>query len=159
MGMFGSTSLPSSLSSVLILPLVQLLSQPPSALQLLDHAQALSEGRHRAESLLRLIQDSATPHYEGWRGGASPACGGGLSLMAASVQQYLRVAHQQSLMGAWLETAVGGETAASVKECDYRALLVAALATRSIGKPEALKLTLRTFGVLAEAFPSLVSQM
>ena len=152
---FSSTPIPAPLSSIPILPLVQLLSQPASTLQLLDHTQALSEAREYAEFLLNQIEEGCEGVGDEMARARAPVCSGQLSCMASSLQQYLHVAQRPALMEAWLEAAVRGETAVSV-ECV--ALLVAASASQSIGRPEALKSALKAFGGLVEVLPKLVSQ-
>ena len=119
--LLGPAPLPTPLSSVLILPLVQLLSQPPSTLHLLDHTHILSEGRGKAESLLKQIEASDNLCGEGWGSDGSPVCSSDLSEMAVSVQQYLCVVRHPALAKVWLEGVVQETTK---KACDHRVLLV-----------------------------------
>lgn len=153
--MFGSANIPAHVSLVMMLPLVQLLSQPPSALQLLDHTQALSDCRCRAEILLEQLQAS---HGDlGWRDGVTPpACSGSLSGMADSMQQYLCVVQQPALSQAWLEIM---PRRLSSKNSEYLALLVAALANGCVDRLQVFKSALNALSSLAEAFPSLVSPL
>ena len=153
--MLGSTSIPARVSSVMMLPLVQLLSQPSSALHLLDHAQALSDSKHRAETLLEQLQASHNDDL-GWRDGTTPsACSGSLSCMAESMRQYLHVARQPALIKAWLETMAQGKVLSS-QQSEYLALLVAALASSYADNLQVFTSALKALNSLAEALPSLV---
>lgn len=157
-------SLPAHLSSLLTLPLIQILSQPSSALHLLQlghaHDHTLSDNQHAASSLLKQIQH-AVDSSEG-RGlvvDAMATCArhGSLGGMLSSVHHYLHLRQDPSLLGAWLDGMAGMQRGEEdTGRTQHLALLLSATAVCSRDQPGILEKVFLAFGGLARAQPSLV---
>lgn len=148
------------LSSILALPLVQLLSQPSSALQLLDDALLLSSNHHAARALLWQIQESCS-HRKQLPASSStsvPRSPGSLACMASSLRQYLHVHRHPSLAETWLEAAAE-RAGVAAGECERECLLVTALAMCVTDSPALLELVMRAVGSLAKTLPEMVSAL
>ena len=148
--------LPHYLSTLLVLPLVQLLSQPASALQQLDHVHYMSENHSAARSLLTHIQESCLAGRRRTVPAASSMPGvvhGNLSHMASVVQQYMYMQADPVLVEGWLKDTPLG----SADSVELVTLVAASLATCFSDKADILKPVLLAFGHLAKASPCLVS--
>ena len=159
--------------SLFVLPLVQLLSQPPSTSLLLERRDIIHANQQGARTLLKDIQESclsepsaqqlgvstpATPTEQLQASTPVATTHGILSYFASSLQDYLHVHQDPSSLGVvWLEGMAGVTDLLSSQGSEHLVLLVAGLAIHSINRTDILKAVFKTFSGLAKALPNLVS--
>ena len=157
-------------SSCLILPLVQLLSLPPSSLRFLDHTHN-SHNQSLARALLDQVQSSsqagttpshaeATPFHVSNHLDSPPVTGSSplFSSLTSSVQAYLSICTDASRTCSWLQQIAGERCVARANErCGHLALLVAGIAVSATDTANLLEEVLQAFTRLCQRDPAIVS--
>jgi hypothetical protein len=134
---------------------VQLVSQPNSALHLLDNASLHSSNLHTAESLLRNIQESCSKGLCSLEEGVlttATRVPGAVASMALSVRQYLHVLQNPSLIEKWVESAV----AEAGPKCEHLSMLMAGIGMCFCTTPTLLDPVFKAIGALAKIQPAVV---